>query len=222
MRFIPKCHWLPFLVCASLGRGLACFGRRRRGDDGRPTIVPCRISRPRSSSIAPTSSNNAFVRSCCSSQWRKFSTVVASGTDATVRSIPAKPQPGYRKANAQRPSASPYHCCKSRAAASVPARPAAGCVRPSIKRRRRSTSRTHGTTCSISAKTVPPCLLFLPAYSACEKLPCRCTPPSFGRPGPADLPDASACRRIFQCFPKSSSVYSYAPSSVSMSCRPRC
>jgi hypothetical protein len=54
------------------------------------TIVPWRISRPRSSSIAPTSSNSTRVRSCSSSQWRKFITVVASGTAATDRSMPAK------------------------------------------------------------------------------------------------------------------------------------
>ena len=56
------------------------------------TMVPWRINRPRSSSIAPTSSNSARVRSCSSSQWRKFSTVVASGTVATDRSMPAKPR----------------------------------------------------------------------------------------------------------------------------------
>src|SRR4051812_18785229 len=33
------------------------------------TIVPWRINMPRSSSIAPTSSNSARVRSCCS-RWR--------------------------------------------------------------------------------------------------------------------------------------------------------
>jgi len=56
------------------------------------TMVPWRINRPRSSSITPISSNSARVRSCSSSQWRKFSTVVASGTDATDRSMPAKPR----------------------------------------------------------------------------------------------------------------------------------
>jgi hypothetical protein len=59
------------------------------------TIVPWRINRPRSSSIAPTSSNSARVRSCSSSQWRKFSTVVASGTAATDRSMPAKPRKAW-------------------------------------------------------------------------------------------------------------------------------
>jgi len=58
-------------------------------------IVPWRINKPRSSSIAPTSSNNTFVRSCCSSQWRKFSTVVASGTVVTARSMPAKPRKAW-------------------------------------------------------------------------------------------------------------------------------
>src|SRR3954465_8159194 len=90
--FIPKCHWLPFLVwCISGSRALLLFfvegGAAMRVAS---TIVPWRISNPRSSSIAPTSSNSARVRSCCSSQWRKFSTVVASGTVATDRSMPAK------------------------------------------------------------------------------------------------------------------------------------
>src|SRR4051794_6724422 len=44
------------------------------------TIVPCRISKPRSSSIALTSSNRPLVRSCRSNQCRKCKTVVASGT----------------------------------------------------------------------------------------------------------------------------------------------
>src|SRR3954447_22772934 len=88
--FIPKCHWLPFLVwCISGSRALLLF----LVEGGAAmivasTIVPWRISNPRSSSIAPISSNSARVRSCCSSQWRKFSTVVASGTVATDRSMP--------------------------------------------------------------------------------------------------------------------------------------
>jgi hypothetical protein len=87
---------------------LLVLGRGRRGDDRR--IGPresgdrapglrrgrlWRINSPRSSSIAPTSSNNTRVSSCCSSQWRKFSTVVASGTDATARSMPAKPRKAW-------------------------------------------------------------------------------------------------------------------------------
>jgi len=77
------------------------------------TIVPWRINRPRSSSIAPISSNNTLVRSCCSSQWRKCSRVVASGTDATARSMPAKPRNAWLSysASSTASSASPYHCC---------------------------------------------------------------------------------------------------------------
>src|SRR3954452_11897887 len=78
------------------------------------TIVPWRINRPRSSSIAPISSNSARVRSCSSSQCRKFSTVVASGTVATDRSMPAKPRNAWLSysASSRASSASPYHCCK--------------------------------------------------------------------------------------------------------------
>src|SRR4051794_31595931 len=57
--FIPKCHWLPFLVwCISGSRALLLFfvegGAAMMVAS---TIVPWRISNPRSSSIAPTSSN---------------------------------------------------------------------------------------------------------------------------------------------------------------------
>jgi hypothetical protein len=78
------------------------------------TIVPCRISRPRSSSIAETSANNAWLNSWLSSQWRKFRIVVASGTAATVRSIPAKPRKAWLSYSASSiaPSANPYHCCR--------------------------------------------------------------------------------------------------------------
>src|SRR3954467_336979 len=78
------------------------------------TIVPCRISRPRSPSIADTSANNACLSSCCSSQWRKFRIVVSSGTAATVRSMPAKPRKAWLSYSASSiaPSASPYHCCR--------------------------------------------------------------------------------------------------------------
>src|ERR1700676_5039264 len=54
------------------------------------TMVPWRINRPRSSSILPTSSNNTRVSSWLSSQWRKCSTVVASGTGSRFSSMPAK------------------------------------------------------------------------------------------------------------------------------------
>src|ERR1700676_450418 len=70
---------------------------------------------------------------------------------------------------------------------------------------RRSTSRAHGTTCSISAKNLSRRVrFFLPAYSACEKLPCRCIVPPLGPPGP---PDSTRSQNpqptLFQCFPSS-------------------
>src|SRR5207253_9860815 len=114
--FIPKCHWLPFLVwCISGSRALLLF----LVEDGAAmivasTIVPWRISRPRSSSIADTSANNAWLNSCRSSQWRKFRIVVSSGTPATVRSMPATPRKAWLSYSASSiaPSASPYHCCR--------------------------------------------------------------------------------------------------------------
>src|SRR3954468_669967 len=108
-------------LVALLGRvhlrvaGLACvLVRGRGGDDRGITIVPWRINRPRSSSIAPISSNSARVRSCSSSQCRKFTTVVASGNFATDRSMPAKPRNAWLSysASSRASSASPYHCCK--------------------------------------------------------------------------------------------------------------
>ena len=57
------------------------------------TIVPCRIRRPRSSSIvAHFAEQQLRLAHGSSSQWRKFSTVVASGTAASDRSMPAKPR----------------------------------------------------------------------------------------------------------------------------------
>ncbi len=78
------------------------------------TIVPWRINSPRASSILPTSSNSARVRSWRSSQWRNFSSVVASGTGSWFRSIPAKPHNAWLSysASSSASSASPYHCCK--------------------------------------------------------------------------------------------------------------
>src|ERR1700676_2380249 len=72
---------------------------------------------------------------------------------------------------------------------------------------RRSTSRAHGTTCSLSAKNLSPGVrLFLPAYSACEQLPCRCIVPPLGPPGP---PDSTRSQNpqptLFQCFPRRNS-----------------
>jgi hypothetical protein len=42
----------------------------------------------------------------------------------------------------------------------------------------------------------------LPAYSACEKLPCRCIPSPLGPPDQRILPEAGARTRVFQRFPK--------------------
>src|ERR1051325_1759348 len=69
--FMPKCHWLPFLAwCLSGSRALFLF----LVEGGAAmivasTIVPWRLNRPRSSSIAPISSNSTRVKSCSSSQW---------------------------------------------------------------------------------------------------------------------------------------------------------
>jgi hypothetical protein len=66
--FIPKYHWLPFLVwCMSGSRAFALF----LVEDGAAmivasTIVPRCINRPRSASIAATSSNGALLNSCSS------------------------------------------------------------------------------------------------------------------------------------------------------------
>src|SRR4249920_2668672 len=74
---------------------LLVLRRRRRGDDRRIDDGALTHQQAALSSIAPTSSNSARVRSCSSSQWRKFSTVVASGTAATDRSMPAKPRSAW-------------------------------------------------------------------------------------------------------------------------------
>src|SRR3954452_12226086 len=105
---------LPFV----LGRGR---GGDDRGIDNRPPGLRrgrlWRISKPRSSSIAPTSSNSDRLRSCrssCSSQCRKLRIVVSSGTVSTARSIPAKPRIAWLsyRASSIAWSASAYHCCK--------------------------------------------------------------------------------------------------------------
>ncbi len=58
--------------------------------------------------------------------------------------------------------------------------------------RSRSTSRAHGTTASISAKNLSRRVcLFLPAYSACKKLPCRSIGPPPTPTNQPILPDAS-------------------------------
>src|SRR3954447_10159785 len=82
---------------------LLVLGRGRSGDDrgvdNRPPGLRrgrlCRISKPRSSSIALTSSNRPLVRSCRSSQCRKCSTVVASGIASRFSAIPAKPRSAW-------------------------------------------------------------------------------------------------------------------------------
>src|SRR5215213_6339740 len=64
--FIPKCHWLPFFVWCISGSRLFCLFLVEGGAAMivASIILPCRINRPRSSSIAPTSSNSPFVKSC--------------------------------------------------------------------------------------------------------------------------------------------------------------
>src|SRR3954453_13849000 len=92
--------WLVHLRVTAL---LLVLGRGRSGNDGgiddrAPGLRRgrlWRINKPRSSSIADTSANNAWLNSCCSSQWRKFRIVVSSGTPATARSIPAKPRKAW-------------------------------------------------------------------------------------------------------------------------------
>src|SRR3954464_15243757 len=82
---------------------LLVLGRGRSGDDrgvdNRPPAFAgagsCRISKPRSSSIALTSSNSPLVKSCRSSQCRKCSTVVASGIGSRFSTIPAKPRSAW-------------------------------------------------------------------------------------------------------------------------------
>ena len=165
--FIPKCHWLPFLVwCISGSRALLLF----LVEGGAAmivasTMVPWRINRPRSSSIAPTSSNSARVRSCSSSQWRKFSTVVASGTarhrqidagkaaqrlaivERVLQRLVGQPVPLLQKVEPQHPL-QPNR------------RPAALALR--VERPQTSTSRAHGTMRHLGQKLVPPRLLLLP------------------------------------------------------------
>src|ERR1044071_3068878 len=94
--FMPKCHWLPFLAwCISGSRALFLFFvEGGAAMIVASTIVPWRINRPRSSSIAPISSNSTRVKSCSSSQWRKFSTVVASGYRHHRQVDPGKPAQG--------------------------------------------------------------------------------------------------------------------------------
>src|SRR4051812_29712695 len=91
------------LMHLRIARLLFVLGRGRGGDDrcidNRPPGLRrgrlCRISRPRSSSIAPTSSNSPRVRSCHSNQYRKCKTVVASGTGSRFNAIPAKPRSAW-------------------------------------------------------------------------------------------------------------------------------
>jgi hypothetical protein len=74
------------------------LGRGRGGDDrahGLRRGRLLRLNKPRSSSIADTSANIAWLNSCCSSQWRKFRIVVSSWTAATARSMPAKPREAW-------------------------------------------------------------------------------------------------------------------------------
>lgn len=95
------------------------------------TIVPCRISRPRSSSIALTSSNSDRLRLCRSSQCRKLRIVVSSGTASTARSIPAKPRIAWLSYSASPSPGRPARstAAKSEPAASAPTQPAADRVR---------------------------------------------------------------------------------------------
>src|SRR3954453_1775379 len=94
---------LPGLVHLRVAAVLLVLGRGRRGDDrgidNRPPAFAgagsCRISKPRSSSIALTSSNSPLVKSCRSSQCRKCSTVVASGIGSRFSTIPAKPRSAW-------------------------------------------------------------------------------------------------------------------------------
>jgi hypothetical protein len=99
---------LPGLVHLRVAALTLVLGRGRGGDDPRlregriDDRAPgfrrgklWRINSPRSSSIAPTSSNNTLVSSWLSSQWRKCSTVVASGTLSTARSMLAKPRKAW-------------------------------------------------------------------------------------------------------------------------------
>jgi len=53
-------------------------------------IVPSRMSNCFSRKSAPTSSKILRVSSWRSSRWRNFKSVVASGADSTLRSIPIK------------------------------------------------------------------------------------------------------------------------------------
>ena len=139
------------------------------------TIVPCRISRPRSSSIADDFVEQRLAqlvplqpmaevqdrRLLRHRRHRQIDPGKAAQRLAVVQRIlhrpVGQPVPLLQKVDPQHPL-------------QTDRRPAALALR--VERGRRSTSRDHGTTCSISAKNLSRRVcFFLPAYSACEKLP---------------------------------------------------
>jgi hypothetical protein len=63
---------------------------------------------------ALTSARIAAVRSCCSSNRRNFSSVVASGTSSRPRSMPTNSRIAWLSysASSSASSASVYHCCR--------------------------------------------------------------------------------------------------------------
>ena len=119
----------------------------------------------------------------------------------SARSRQSRATPGCRTAHPPAPRP-PAHtiAAKSRSAASAPARSAAGRAHPSDRAAavdrpaepEPAPAKAGGTTCSISAKNRSRRVcFFLPAYSACEKLPWRCIfPPRL--PDRQILPDANA------------------------------
>src|ERR1700730_3350116 len=114
--FMPKYHWLPFLVwCISGSRALAAF----LVEDGglmivASTIVPVATFSPLASRCRCTSSNNCRPRSCCSSRWRKRHTVVSSGTGSRPRSMPTKSRIARESYSASSAAGSDRlnHCCR--------------------------------------------------------------------------------------------------------------
>src|ERR1039457_1691138 len=137
-------------------------------------------------SSRPTSSKSCLVKSCSSSRWRKWSSVVASGTDSTLRSIPVKvriawtlvdrvferfvrqPIPLLEKVDAQ-------HALDTDRRTRPPGLRIVRFDHP-------PSSLSHGTTASISArKRSRRVTFFFPSYSLCAKLICFSMPPLYPR-----------------------------------------
>src|SRR6266849_353406 len=126
--FIPKYHWLPFLVwCISGSRCCSRFlvdvGACRMVAS---TIVPVVMRTPRACKCRLTVPRIFSPSRCSSSKCRNLHTVVSSGAGSSPKSIPTNCRitgESYR-ASSTAGSDRLNHCCRNKSAASAPLPPA--------------------------------------------------------------------------------------------------